>query len=111
MSYCTVSSNVYVKRGDFDIVNFPFLDCDVPRRTSYGAIHCISQLIRSAKASSHVCDYGSRHEASDSLNKLDETSATRYISEPEFYGYLVYKFRQIVGKSDFSEQFIKLINR
>ena len=33
------------------------------------------------------------------------------ISEPEFYGDIVYRFRKIVGKSNFSEQFIKLINR
>ena len=34
----TVSTKIYVKRDDFDfdIVNFPFLDGDVPRRTSYG---------------------------------------------------------------------------
>ena len=33
------------------------------------------------------------------------------ISEPEFYGDLVYRFRKIVGKSNFSEQFRKPINR
>ena len=33
------------------------------------------------------------------------------ISEPEFYGDLVYRFRKIVSKSNFSEQFRKLINR
>ena len=33
------------------------------------------------------------------------------ISEPEFYGDLVYRFRKIVGKSNYSEQFRKLINR
>ena len=33
------------------------------------------------------------------------------ISEPEFYGDLVYIIRQIVGKSNFAEQFRKLINR
>ena len=33
------------------------------------------------------------------------------ISEPEFYGDLVYRFRKIVGKSNVSEQFRKLINR
>ena len=32
----TVSTNIYDKRDDFDIVNLPFLDGDVPRRTSYG---------------------------------------------------------------------------
>ena len=30
------SSKIYDKRDDFDIVNFPFLDGDVPRRASYG---------------------------------------------------------------------------
>ena len=32
------SSKIYNKRDDFDIdiVNFPFLDGDVPRRPSYG---------------------------------------------------------------------------
>ena len=32
------SSKIYDKRNDFDfdIVNFPFLDDDVPRRDSYG---------------------------------------------------------------------------
>ena len=34
----TVSTKIYDKRDDFDfdIVNFPFLDGYVPRRTSYG---------------------------------------------------------------------------
>ena len=41
-----VSSKIYDKRDDFDfdIVNFPFLDGNVPRRASYGVY--ISQLIR-----------------------------------------------------------------
>ena len=43
-----VSSKIYDKRDDFDfdIVNFPFLDGDVPSSTSYGVY--ISQLIRFA---------------------------------------------------------------
>ena len=43
-----VSSKIYDKRDDFDfdIVNFPFLDGDVPHSTSYGVY--ISQLIRFA---------------------------------------------------------------
>ena len=46
-----VSTKIYDKRDDFDfeIVNFPFLDGDVPRSTSYGVY--ISQLIRFARAS------------------------------------------------------------
>ena len=52
-----VSSKIYNKRDDFDfdIVNFPFLDGDVPRSTSYGVY--ISQLIRVARVSSHVVDF------------------------------------------------------
>ena len=44
-----VSSKIYDKRDDFDfdIVNFPVLDGDVPRRASYGVY--ISQLIRFAR--------------------------------------------------------------
>ena len=49
-----VSTKMYDKRDDFDfkIVNFQFLDGDIPRSTSYGVY--ISQLIRLARASSHV---------------------------------------------------------
>ena len=31
------------------------------------------------------------------------------LSEPEFYGDLVYKFKQIVGRTDFSDQFWKIM--
>ena len=40
-----------------------------------------------------------------------ETLLQQGISEPEFYGDLVFRFRKFVGKSNFSEQFRKLINR
>ena len=51
LSTGTVSTKIYDKRDDFgfDIVNFPFLDGDVPRYTSYGVY--ISQLITFARAS------------------------------------------------------------
>ena len=39
-------------------MNFPFLDGDVPRSTSYGVY--ISQLIRFARVSSHVDDFNTR---------------------------------------------------
>ena len=58
-----VSSKIYDKRDDFDfdIVNFPFLDGDVPRSTSYGVY--ISQLIRFARVSSHVADFNARNKS------------------------------------------------
>ena len=33
------------------------------------------------------------------------------LSEPEFYGDLVYKFKKILGRADFSDQFRKIIVR
>ena len=57
-----VSTKVCDKRDDFDfeIVIFPFFDGDVPGSTSYGVY--ISQLIRFAKASSHVADLNIRNK-------------------------------------------------
>ena len=58
-----VSSKIYDKRDDFDfvIVNFPFLDDDVPRSTSYGVY--ISQLILFARVSNHVVDFNARYKS------------------------------------------------
>ena len=57
-----VKTKTYDKRDDFDfdIVNFPFLDDDVPRSTSYGV--SISQLIRFARVPSHVDDFNARNK-------------------------------------------------
>ena len=57
-----VKTKIYDKRDDldFDIVNFPFLDSDVPRSTSYGVY--ISQLIRFARVSSHFDDFNTRNK-------------------------------------------------
>ena len=56
------STKIYDKRDDFDfeIVNFPFLDGDVLRSTSYGVY--ISQLIRFARAFSIVADFNTRNK-------------------------------------------------
>ena len=58
-----VSSKIYDKRDEFhfDIVNFPFLDGDVPCSTSYGVF--ISQRVRFARVSSHVADFNARNKS------------------------------------------------
>ena len=56
-----VSTKIYDK-GDnfnFEIVNFPFLDGDVPRSPSHGVY--ISQLIRFARVCFNVDDFNNRH--------------------------------------------------
>ena len=57
-----VSSKIYDKRDgfDFDIVNLPFLDGDVPRCPSYGVY--ISQLMKFARVCSHVDDFNTRNK-------------------------------------------------
>ena len=56
-----VTSKIYDKRDafNFEIVNFPFLDGDVPNSPSYGVY--ISQLIRFARLCSHVDDFDNRN--------------------------------------------------
>ena len=69
-----VSTKIYDKRDDFDfeIVNFPFLDGDVPSSTSYGAY--ISQLIRFTRASGYVTDLKTRNKLlTQKLLKLHKT--------------------------------------
>ena len=52
-----------------------------------------------------------RHSALvEKYNVHLKTLLQQGILEPEFYGDLVYRFRKIVGKSNFSEQFRKLFN-
>ena len=59
-----VSTKIYDKRDDFnfDIVDFPFLDGVVPQRPSHGLYIHVSQLIRFARASSHVTDFSNRNK-------------------------------------------------
>ena len=134
-----VSTKIYEKRDDFDFetVNFPFLDGDVSRSTSYGV--CTSQLIRFARASSYVTDFNTGSKLltqkllkqSYRYHKLRKTFSKCHrqynnliskfqvglksllgqgLSEPEFYGDLVYKLKKIVGSNNFSAQFIKIIS-
>ena len=55
-----VSSKIYNKQDDFNfgIVNFPFLDGDVPRSPFYGVY--ISHLIHFARVCSNVDDFNNR---------------------------------------------------
>ena len=79
-----VSSKIYDKRNDFDfgIVNFPFLDGDVPRSTCYGVYIC--QLIRFARMSSDVADFNARNKS----------LTTRLLQQ----GYRYHKLRKTFSK-------------
>ena len=62
--YIVHSIHVYDKRDDSDfniiIVDFRFLDGDVPRRPSFGVY--ISHLICFARATSHVGEFNCRNK-------------------------------------------------
>ena len=135
---CIVSSKIYDKRDDFnfEIVNFSFFDGDVPRSPSYGVY--ISQPSRFARVCSNVDAFNNRnvfltaellkqdyryhkirkafstfyHRHSELIDKYNigfKTLLKQGISEPIFYGDLVYKFKSIVGKPKFSDQFKNII--
>ena len=55
-----VSTISYDEIFNFEIVNFPFLDGDVPRSPSYDIY--IPQLIRSARVCSHVDDFNNSNK-------------------------------------------------
>ena len=135
-----ISTKIYDKRDDFNfpIVNYPFLDGDVPRATSYGVY--ISQLIRFARACSLVEDFNLRnriitekllnqgykfhklrisfskfyHRNLELIGKYNcslKTLMKNGVSHPEFYGDVIYKLRKILGHSDFDQLFCKHIKK
>ena len=115
-----LTTKIYDKRDDFSfpIVNFPFLDGDVPLAPSYGVY--ISQLVRFARVCSNVADFNERNlyltekllHQGYRYHKLHKTFTKFYyryldllrkfgctcrklikqgISHPVFYGNIVYK--------------------
>ena len=113
------------------------MDGGVLRRPSYGLY--ISQLIRFARVFSHVDAlyvrnkcltakllkqgyryhklrkafsklYRQHHELVSKFNVGLKSLLHQGLSEPEFYGNLVYRFKKIMGRTDFSDQFRKIIN-
>ena len=126
-----IHTSVFDKRDDFrfPIVNFPWLSGDVPRLPSYGIY--ISQLVIFARCFTIVLDFHSsnlqipsklltkgyrNHKLrktfgkffrlySELLSKFGDISFQEYlskgISNPVFYGDLVYKLRRIKDKPNF----------
>ena len=124
---------MYDKRDDFnfEIVNFPLFDGDIPRSPSYRLY--VLQLICFARVCSHADDINTRntfstskllkqgygyHALCTSFSKLFyhhseltvkyniylKTLLQQGISEPVFYGESVYKFKRIVGKPNLRDQ-------
>ena len=114
------------------------MDGDVPRSTSNGVY--ISQLIRFVRVYSHVTDFNARnkiltckllhqgyryHKFRNVFSKFYrrhfelvsnfkvglKSLLKQGLSKPELHGDLVYKWRQIVSRADFSDQFRKVIMR
>ena len=52
-----------------------------------------------------------RYELISKFNVGLKTLLREGLSEPEFYGYLVYKFKKLIGRDDFSFKFRKIITR
>ena len=135
-----INTKIYDKRDDFNfnIVNYPYLDGDVPKVTSYGVY--MSQLTRFARACTDVEDFHIRNLNMTSkllqqgyrYHKLCKTFKTFYrkslpllykynlslksylnlgISQPEFYGDVVYRLRKINSHFHFDDIFRTVINK
>ena len=120
-------------KHNFEIVNFPFLDGDVPRSHSILIIHfarmcsnvddfndmnlfLTAQLLKQDYKYHKIRKAFSKfyHRHSELIVKYNihfKTLPQQGISEPIFYGDLVYKLERIVGKPHFSVQFKKIIKR
>ena len=55
--------------------------------------------------------YRRHYELISKYNVGLKTLLSEGLSEPEFYGDLVYKFKKLIGSNDFSFQFRKIITR
>ena len=104
-------------------------------RWLFGLVY-ICHFIRFARASSHVNDFNNRNKTAKLLkqgyryHKLRKAFSKFYrrnfeliekchvslknlqgISNPEFYGDLVYKFKKVIGHPNFSDFFKRIVNR
>ena len=131
---CSISNDGF----NFEIVNSPFHDGNVPRSPPYGVY--ISQLICIARLCSNVNDFNNinlfltakllkqgyryhkirkaiisfYHRHSKLIVKYNiglKSLLQQGISEPIFYNDLVYKFKRTVGKPNLSDQFKKIVKR
>ena len=134
-------TKIYDKRDDFSfpIVNFPFLDGDVPLAPSYGVY--ISQLVRYARVCSDVLDFNDRnicitgkllsqgfryhklvksftkffHKYKDLILKFGCTCKNLIkngISHPAFYGNVINKARKFKHNPPGMEKYLnKLIRK
>ena len=110
------------------------MDDDVPRRASYGVY--MLQLIMFARVCNHVARnkcltakllqqgnryhnlrtpfpkfYCRHYELISKFNVGIKTLLREGLSEPEFYGDLIYKLKKPIGRNDFSFQFRNSIIR
>ena len=134
-------TKIYDKRDDFDfpIVNFPFLDGDIPLAPSYGIY--ISQLVRFCRICTKVSDFNERnlhltekllkqgyryhkllktftkffHRYNVLVHKFGATCRSLIrngIPHPRFYGNIVYKSYKFKNRTlDISDSLNKFIHK
>ena len=133
-----IITSIYDKRDSFDfqIVNFPHLSGNIPQSPSYGVY--ISQLIRFCRCCYNVEDFHNRNinlthkllKQGYRYHKLRQMFAKFFfnykaqllkyncslksflklgISQPHFYGDVIYKIRKIRNAHDFHQKISKCI--
>ena len=79
--------------SDFKIVNFPFLDGDVPRSAAYGVY--ISELIRFTSLSNHVADFNTHNTL---LTQKLLTQGYRYHTLCETFSKFYKQYYDLISK-------------
>ena len=133
-----VYTKIYDKRDDFDfeIVNFPFVDGDIPRlypmesvslnsfvsleHLAIADINTLNKLLTQKLLKQGYWYHKLRKTFSkfyrqyyDLISKFQvglKSLLRQGLLEPDFYGDLVYKLKKIVGCNNFSAKFIKIFS-
>ena len=117
-----VSTKIYDKRDDFDFDSFVLLEHLAMLLTSTLEINCKLRNFLNKYVLKRVCYRNDKFRKTfskfygrfyDSISKFQvglKSLMRQGLSEPEFYGDLVYKLKKSVGSNDYSAQFIKIIS-
>ena len=106
------SDNDAISWTEWSIVMKFCIHIDINARNKSLTAKLLQQGYRYHKLRKTFSKFYRRHyELVSKFNVGLKTLLHQGLSEPEFYGDLVYKFKKIVGRVDFSDQFRKIIVR
>ena len=112
LKFIAKNSQFLVSFGKWDIFSHNILSQNHPCRNLFLTAKLLKQGYRYHRIRKAFSKFYHRHsELNIKYNVGLKTLLQQDISEPIFYGDLVYKFKRIVGKPNLSDQFKKIVKR